>query len=103
MLFSLSTFFNTENNFYLPFKILTAMISAEEKEDLIDWIKNLENQSLLKHLMELKVANETVFEVSDQQREAIEIALKSIEEGKGIPHEGVMKNMKTKYPKYFNG
>jgi hypothetical protein len=81
------------------------MITAGEKQDLIDWITNLENQSLLQHLMELKAANEsneTIFQVSEQEREAIEIAMKSIDQGKGIPHDEVMKNMKTKYPKLFN-
>lgn len=78
------------------------MITAGEKQDLINWITNLENQSLLQHLIELKEANETIFQVSDQEREAIEIALKSIDQGKGIPHDEVMKNMKVKYPKLFN-
>lgn len=79
------------------------MITEAAKRELIDWISILENQSMLEHLMELKKSSETeiIYNVSDLEREAIDAALKSIEEGKGVPHEEVTEKFRKKYPKIF--
>jgi hypothetical protein len=79
------------------------MITEAAKRELIDWISTLENQSMLEHLMELKNSNESekIYQVSDLEREGIDAALKSIEEGKGVPHEEVTAKFRKKYPKIF--
>jgi RAB protein geranylgeranyltransferase component A len=80
------------------------MITSGEKRDLIDWITNLENQSLLKHLMELKAANEsneTVFQVSEQEREGINIGLDDWENGRTKTHKEMKDELKLKFPHLF--
>ncbi len=79
------------------------MITEAAKKELIDWISTLENKSMLDHLMELKKSSETekIYQVSDLEREAIDVALKSIEEGKGVSHEEVTEKFRKKYPKIF--
>lgn len=79
------------------------MITEDNKKELIDWITNLENQSMLEHLMELKNTDETekIYFVSEAEREGIDAAIKSIEEGKGISHEEVTEKFRKKYPKIF--
>lgn len=79
------------------------MITEENKKELIDWINNLENLSMLEHLMELKNTCETeeIYRVSDLEREAIQDGIKSLEEEGGISHEDVMKMTKKKYPNIF--
>ncbi len=79
------------------------MITAGEKQDLIDWIKNLENQSLLNYLMELKNSSDSdkIYIVSDQERIAIKEGIESLENEGGVSHEDVMKMTREKYPNLF--
>lgn len=79
------------------------MITEDKKKELINWISTLENQSMLEHLIELKNTDKTekIYQVSDLEREAIDAAIKSIEEGKGISHEEVTEKFRKKYPKIF--
>ncbi|MFN3999452.1 hypothetical protein [Algoriphagus sp.] len=79
------------------------MITAGEKQDLIDWITNLENQSVLNYLMELKNSNDSdkIYIVSDQERIAIKEGIESLENEGGVSHEDVMKMTREKYPNLF--
>ena len=77
------------------------MITAEEKQDLINWIKNLENQSLLQHLIEVNEANESVFQVSDQQREGIIRGLEDWKNGRVKTHKEFQNELKSKFPHLF--
>ncbi len=79
------------------------MITEAKKRELIDWISTLKNQSMLEHLMELKNSNESekIYHVSEPEKDAIDAALKSIDEGKGMPHEEVTEKFRKKYPKIF--
>jgi hypothetical protein len=79
------------------------MITAGEKQDLIDWITNLENQSLLNYLMELKNSSDSdkIYIVSDQERIAIKEGIESLENEGGVSHEDVMKMTREKYPNLF--
>tara|TARA_B110001469_G_C9579999_1_gene287639 strand:- start:367 stop:591 length:225 start_codon:yes stop_codon:yes gene_type:complete len=43
--------------------------------------------------------NDTI--LTQEQKNAIDIGLKELDEGKGIPHETVMAGMKQEFPKYF--
>lgn len=82
---------------------MSAMITAEEKQDLIEWVKNLENQSLLNYLMELKNSSNSdkIYIVSDQERIAIKEGIESLENEGGVSHEDVMKMTREKYPNLF--
>ncbi len=80
------------------------MITAGEKQDLIDWIKNLENQSLLQHILELKEAhesNETIFQVSETEREGINRGLDDWENGRIKTHKEMKDELKLKFPHLF--
>jgi acyl transferase domain-containing protein len=80
------------------------MITAGEKKDLIDWIINLENQSLLNYLFELKAANESneiIFQVSEQEREGINRGLDDWENGRTKTHKEMKDELKLKFPHLF--
>jgi len=80
------------------------MITAEEKQNLIDWITNLENQSLLQHILELKEAhesNETIFQVSEPEREGIKRGLDDWENGRVKTHKEMKDELKLKFPHLF--
>lgn len=42
-----------------------------------------------------------ICDFSDEQKEAIDKAIQSAEEGRVTPHEVVMERFKNSYPKYF--
>lgn len=80
------------------------MITVGEKLDSIDWIKNLENQSLLRHILELKEAherNETIFQVSEPKREGINRGLDDWENGRVKTHKEMKDELKLKFPHLF--
>lgn len=80
------------------------MITAGVKQDLIDWIKNLENQSLLQHILELKEAhesNETIFQVSEPEREGINRGLDDWKNGRLKTHKEMKDELKLKFPHLF--
>lgn len=79
------------------------MITEAEKRKLIDWISTLENQSLLEQLMELKKSSETekIHIVSDVEREGIERGLNDLKDFRLKSQEDVKKEMKSKYPRFF--
>jgi hypothetical protein len=79
------------------------MITEDKKKELIDWISNLENQSMLEHLMELKNTDETekIYYVSEAEREGIERGMKDLKEGRIKSHDEVKKDLKSKYPRFF--
>lgn len=79
------------------------MITEDKKKELIDWISNLENQSMLEHLMELKNTDESekIYFVSEAEREGIERGLDDLREGRVKSHDEVKKEIKSKYPRFF--
>lgn len=79
------------------------MITEDNKKELIDWITNLENQTMLEHLMELKNTGETekIYYVSEAEREGIERGLEDLKEGRIKSHDEVKKELKSKYPPFF--
>ena len=68
---------------------------AAEKLKLIEWIKHIQDESLLDHLIFIK--NEFTRdkdwwdELSDREKQDIEEGLKDIEAGRTIAHEEVQK------------
>jgi hypothetical protein len=46
--------------------------------------------------------DKAIYPLSDEQKEAINKAIKSAEDGEIVPHEKVMKQFENHYPKYFS-
>lgn len=77
------------------------MKSTIDKQELIDWIHDLDNLSLLVTLqsMKRKTSEEDFWhDLSEETKQAINQAKKEAEEGKGIPHEQVMREMDQRFP-----
>ncbi|MES2588267.1 MAG: hypothetical protein V4622_04750 [Bacteroidota bacterium] len=64
---------------------------------LIEFLKTLD---FVKSTDKSEITDEE-FELSKEQKEAIDEALESLKKEGGIPHEEVMSGMKKKYPKAF--
>jgi predicted transcriptional regulator len=69
-----------------------------EKEILLDWISNLEDESIIE---KLKMIRENLLnfkdwwdELSDEQKRSIEQGLKDAEEGRVVPYEQVKEEVK---------
>ena len=60
-------------------------------------IYNLDIIEKLEQLLKEEKARQDNLELDDNIKEAIDKGIKSLDEGKGIPHEQVMKKMKKKY------
>lgn len=80
------------------------MITPAEKQELIDWIKNLENQTLLQHLKDLKESEENEKEfylVSEPEREGILKGLEDFANGRIKTNEDVKEEIRKKFPHFF--
>ena len=75
----------------------------KEKSDLIKWLSEINDRKVIKQFVALRNANMAAFgdKLTPSQKEAIEKGLKSIDEGKTITHDKVMKMTKTRYPGLF--
>ncbi|MBS9522754.1 addiction module protein [Litoribacter alkaliphilus] len=51
------------------------------KTDLIHWVKDLKDKSVLQQLQELKKQHEDSLELSESQRKELDLRLKKYEEG----------------------
>jgi hypothetical protein len=65
----------------------------EKKLELIQWISTLEDEKLIIELMGYKNHHEADLwdELSEYEKNEIELGLKDIEEGRVVPHSEVMK------------
>lgn len=79
------------------------MITAAEKQELIDWVKNLEDQTLLQHLKELKDSEDEKgnYMVSESEREGILRGLEDLANGRTKSHEEVQAELRQKFPHFF--
>lgn len=69
------------------------------KYKLINWIDNLENESLLDRLeMIYQYSKNIRMKVTDKEKKAVERGLKSIEKGEIYSNESVVEETKGKYP-----
>lgn len=88
------------NNFVNRIHKMDTTIS-NRKKNLISWIRELKDDDTLKVLefvYQQKKESSNSVELTEELKAAIDEALKSFNEGRGIPHEQVMKNAQKKYP-----
>lgn len=70
------------------------MKSTIDKQELIDWINQLEDQAMLENVKMLKEGSEGKDwwnEVSDAEKEGIKRGLDDVEAGRTISHEDFLK------------
>jgi predicted transcriptional regulator len=79
------------------------MITAAEREELVEWVKNLDDAYIIQQLIELKRNEEDEFEtkISDAEKTAIDQALDSYQEGRFHTQDEVEKHLKKKFPQLF--
>lgn len=73
-----------------------------EKLDIIHWLSALDDKKLISQLVSLKNSRAGSLKLSADEKEAIDIALKSVEEGHTLSHEEVMRKTKSKFPHLYN-
>ena len=74
--------------------------TAIDKQELIDWIEGLDNEALLVTLQSMKnnaSGGDFWDELPEETKQAIDKAKKEAEDGKGIPHRKVMKEMRERF------
>ncbi len=76
-----------------------------EKSKIIDWIKSLENEAVIDHLKTLQEASSPnqIYHLSQAEKKAVQIGLKSLEEDQTYTSEEVNDVMREKYPQLFKG
>ncbi len=74
-----------------------------EKLDIIQWLANVNDSRIIKQFMLLKRSNEemTIVNLSQQEKDAIDTGLQSIEEGRFKSHNEVVEATKQKYAQLF--
>lgn len=76
------------------------MITTNEKQELVERVKNMEDEYLLQQLIRLKKTETHEFKpnISEAEKEALDSALVSYKRGEFIPHERLMEELKRKFP-----
>lgn len=74
-----------------------------EKSRIIDWIKELENETIIDHLKTLQeVSSPNLnYHLSQAEKEAVEIGLKSLQNERTYTTEEVNEIARAKYPQLF--
>ncbi len=74
-----------------------------EKSKIIDWIKSLENETVIDHLKTLQKVStqDQVYHLSQAEKQAVEIGLKSLSEEQTYTTEEVNDITRAKYPQLF--
>ena len=70
-----------------------------KKLDLIDWLVNLEDERILDKLSSFKneETSDWYDDVPEEAKASIQRGLEDVRQGKLIPHEKVMENIRKKY------
>ena len=70
-----------------------------EKLRLLEWLVGLNDPKTLKEFIALKQSKEVDWwdEISETEQAAIDKGLSQLDQGEGIPHEQVMKEVRAKY------
>ena len=68
-----------------------------QKLDIIHWLSALDDKKLISQLVSLKNSTVKRVQLSMEEKEAIDVALKSVEEGRVLTHEEVMGKTRSKY------
>lgn len=70
----------------------------DKKLEIIEWLIRLQDEQVIDQIDLLrKSEQEKWVSLSDKEKESIKEGLKELDEGKGIPHEKVTKDLKKKY------
>lgn len=74
-----------------------------EKLDLIQWLVGIDDRKIIKQFMLLKKSSQGNIhaELSQQEKDAIDIGLKSMKEGRSKLRKQVVEATKKKYPNLF--
>jgi HEPN domain-containing protein len=80
------------------------MITAAEKQELVEWVKNLEDEYILQQLKMLRNTEKEEIEHSLTKNliESINRGLDDVKNGRVFTHEQAMEKMKEKFPNLFN-
>ncbi|NGP87118.1 hypothetical protein [Fodinibius halophilus] len=76
------------------------MENTIDKQELIEWINDLDNQALLVTLQSMKNnATDGDFwdDISEETKQAISTAKAQLDEGKGISHDEVMRQIRERF------
>ncbi|MCE7055493.1 hypothetical protein LZF95_12470 [Algoriphagus sp. AGSA1] len=76
-----------------------------EKSKIIDWIRSLENETVIDHLKTLQKVSfpNQIYQLSQAEKEAVDIGLKSLDEERSYTNEEVSDIMRAKYPQLYKG
>lgn len=70
-----------------------------EKLDIIQWLVQLTDEAVIAKVKAIRSENDWWDEVPDSIRGDVSISLKETEDGKSLPHEKVMKEIRSEYYK----
>lgn len=76
------------------------MDSRIDKQDLKDWIDQLDNQAYLVTLQSMKnrsTGGDFWDDLPEEAKQSIKRGKKQLDEGKGIPHEQAMKEVRERF------
>ena len=70
----------------------------DKKLEIIEWLINVQDKSILNQIDFLRKSEEIKWSsLNDKEREAIEQGIQELNDGKGIPHENDMNDLRKKY------
>lgn len=73
--------------------MLDVMDIAIEKQNILQWLKDLKDEKIIEKILDLKEETEN----SDFENQSIKKGLKDIEEGRFSSHDEVLQRFKTKF------
>ncbi|MEB2775534.1 hypothetical protein SYJ56_09450 [Algoriphagus sp. D3-2-R+10] len=76
-----------------------------EKLKIIDWIRSLENETVIDHLKTLQKVPfpNQIYQLPEAEKQAVDIGLKSLAEERTYTNEEVNDIMRAKYPQLYKG
>lgn len=80
--------------------ILSVMKTTIDKQALINWIKDLDDPSVLATLQSIKNSTSNVdfwHDLPEETKQAINKAKTQLDEGEGIPHQEVMREVRQRF------
>ncbi len=70
----------------------------DKKLEIIEWLIHVQDKSVLNQIDFLRKTEEIKWSsLSNEEKEAIEQGIRELDEGKGIPHENVLNDLRKKY------
>jgi hypothetical protein len=84
----------------IKLKIMEAQQLQTDKVNIINWINQLQDNSLIEQIKSMMVSD--ICLLSNEQKNAIDEALKSIEKEGTTPHNAVMEETKKRFPHLYN-